>query len=96
MVSFRKNTRKRVSFRGENNEKIASEPEEDASQAVAYSAENLAQTSQGSFLIYALIIKINLIFWPYCGERWKNPILSLKIGRITLFTPKVSTLNSKV
>ena len=71
MVSLRKNTRKRVSFRGENHEKIASEPEEDASQAVVNSAENLAQTSQGSFLIYALIIKINLILWPSCGERWK-------------------------
>ena len=62
MVSLRKNTRKRVSFRGENNEKIASEPEEDASQAADNLAENSAQSSQGSFVIYALIYNASTQF----------------------------------
>ena len=62
MVSLRKNTRKRVSFRGENNEKIASEPEEDASQAADNLAENSAQNSQGSFVIYSLIDLVAILW----------------------------------
>ena len=45
MVSTTKTTRERVSFRGENNERHPSKPEEDESQA--------AKNSPGSFMIDA-------------------------------------------
>lgn len=45
MVSTEKGTRRRVSFRGENNEKLPSKPEEDENQA--------AENSPGSFVIDA-------------------------------------------
>ena len=54
MVSFRKNTRKGVSFRGENNEKN----EEDANQAANNSAKNLAQNYQGLFVIYVTTLSL--------------------------------------
>ena len=44
MVSTEKGIRRRVSFRGENNEKLPSKPEED---------ENQAENSPGSFVVDA-------------------------------------------
>ena len=48
MMSFKTNTRKRVDFSGENEEKIASEPEEDVNQAADANQE--ANSSKGSFI----------------------------------------------
>ena len=50
MMSFKTNTRKRVDFSGENEEKIASEPEEDVNEAA--DANQKANSSKGSFIIY--------------------------------------------
>ena len=47
MVSFQESTRKRVGFDREDDEKIASEPEEDINQA--------AENSKGSFMSSVLI-----------------------------------------
>ena len=47
MVSTEKGIRRRVSFRGENNEKLPSKPEEDENQA--------AENSPGSFVVDAVI-----------------------------------------
>ena len=51
MVSFQESTRKRVGFDRENDEKIASEPEEDVNQA--------AENSKGSFEIDVFINSLN-------------------------------------
>ena len=48
MVSTEKGTRRRVSFRGENNEKLPSKPEEDENQA--------AENSPGSFTAHLCIV----------------------------------------
>ena len=48
MMSFKTNTRKRVDFSGENEEKIASEPEEDVNQAADTHQEG--ESSKGWFI----------------------------------------------
>ena len=49
MMSSKTNTRKRVDFSGENEERIASEQEEDVNQAADANQE--AESSKGSFII---------------------------------------------
>ena len=64
MVSTKKTTgtRRRVSFRGENNEKLASKPEEDEDQA--------AENSAGLFEIDAFVDNASLNW--YCKFKMAN------------------------
>ena len=91
MMSSMTNTRKRVDFRGENEERIASEQEEDVNQAA--DANQAAESSKGSFIIKLLIDSFTLSRNPilvtiYYGDDFFNfnsCVLSSYYNRCVLF-----------